>query len=133
MDSFDPPSKWNSNARARDRKRLVWIAAALVLFGASTSRARDLDAENLRWLAQAEKNAGNVAAIHLVEAYQAIAMTTTSPQISSAREWSESFCTRATDQFMWDRKWRLIVYVPGRDQPAHSCRIPTKPERLNAE
>lgn len=133
MDAFDPPSKWESCAGARDRKRLLWIVAAMILFGASTSRASDLDAENLRGLAQAERNAGKVVAVHVVEAYQAIAITTTSPQISAAREWSESFCTRATNQFTWDRKWRLIVYVPGHDQPAHSCRIPTKPERLNAE
>ena len=133
MNSFDPPSKWNLNAGARDGKRLFRIvAAALVIFGASASSARDLDAENLRRLAQAERNAGNVAAVHLVEAYQAIAITTTLPH-SSAREWSESFCRRATNQFMWDRKWRLIVYVQEHDQPAHSCRIPTKPERLNEE
>lgn len=132
MSKFAPSSKRNSSGVRRKTSSCL-VAAAIALFGASTSRAGDLDAENLRWLAQAERNAGKVVAIHLVEAYQAIAMTTASPHIISAREWSESFCERATNQFTWDRRWRLIVYTPERDQPAHSCRIPSKPERLNAE
>jgi hypothetical protein len=111
----------------------LWFAAISAWFATSAGVARGHDAENLRLLAHSEKNAGRVVAMHLVEAYRAIGVTTAHPQIGLAREWGESFCARASSAFTWDHSWSLIVYADRGEQPAHSCRIPTTPNRLNAQ
>jgi hypothetical protein len=111
---------------------LLFFAAILAWF-ATSAVARGLDTENLRLLAHSEKNAGRVIGMHLVEAYHAIGVTTAHPQIGLAREWGESFCARASSAFTWDQSWSVIVYADQDEHPAHSCRIPTTPDRLNAQ
>jgi hypothetical protein len=113
--------------------RRTYCTGATVLLSAWTAHAQDGDADHLRQLAEAERIAGRVTAIHLVEAYHALGVSTVRAQTESPRAWAEAFCAHASREFTWNGVWRVIVYAPKEDHPAHTCRIPTSPDRLNLD
>jgi hypothetical protein len=91
-------------------------------------------------MAQAEKDAGRVSGFRLVEPYRAIGVTTapsagrSSPQFEAetARDWAEGFCTAASRDFQWNRRWKLIVYAYGQPHCFYSCVIPKTAQHLES-
>jgi hypothetical protein len=113
------------------------VGASLIVFAAAIAHAEVGDADALRGMAQAEKDAGRVSRFHLVEPYRALGVTTApsvprnaAAEVEAAREWAERFCGAASRDFQWDRRWKLIVYAHGQPHRAYSCLIPKMAQRL---
>ncbi|HKN29208.1 MAG TPA: hypothetical protein VJY34_15505 [Roseiarcus sp.] len=113
--------------------RRLSLAALLIVFIAATSEAQQVDdADALRGLAQAEKDAGRVSHFNIVEVYRAIFVTappsatraTREVEAEIAQSWAQEFCARASRELHWERRWKLIVYAHGQAQRSYSCVIP---------
>jgi hypothetical protein len=111
--------------------RLFLRGAPLLVLAATIAHAEVGDADALRGMAQAEKDAGRVSGFRVVEPYRAIGVTT-APSVArtsaeaeaeAAREWAKRFCAAASRDFQWDRRWRLIVHAYGQPHPAYTCVI----------
>jgi hypothetical protein len=110
-------------------RRLV-VGASLIIL-ATTADAQAGDANALRGMAQAEKDAGRVSSFRVVEHYHAIGVTTAPPaaraspeaEAETARIWAERFCADASRDFKWSRRWRLIVYPSGQAHRSFTCVI----------
>jgi hypothetical protein len=130
-----PQQKYWSGVRAIDplrSARRLSLAALLVVFIAATSDAQVGEADALRGMAQAEKDAGRVSQFHIVEVYRAIGVTVPPSATRSAREveaeiarnWAQEFCARASRDLHGGHRWKLIVYASGQAQRSYSCVIP---------
>jgi hypothetical protein len=94
------------------------LGAPLVLLAAAIAHAEVGNADTLRRIAQAEKDAGRVSSFRVVETYRAIGVTTAPPvtrastevSAEAAREWAKRFCAAAAQDYQWDHRWRLTVY-----------------------
>ena len=111
-------------------RRFLLGAPFIIL--AWTAHAEVGDAEALRSMAQAAKDAGHLSSFHVVESYRAIGVTTAPSatrnnfevEAKIAREWGNTFCAAASRDFQWNRRWRLIVYASGQSRLTYSCLIP---------
>ena len=123
------------------------FAAGRFLLGAPfiilawTAHAEVGDAEDLRSMAQAAKDAGDLSSFHVVESYRAIGVTTAPSATQNdfeveakiAREWGNTFCAAASRGFEWNRRWRLIVYASGQSHITYSCLIPKAAQHLERD
>jgi hypothetical protein len=112
--------------------------APLIVFAAATAHAEVADADALRGMAQAEKDAGRLSGFHVAEPYRVIGVTT-APSMArasaegraeAAREWAKRFCAAASRDFQWDHRWRLVVYAHGQVHSPYSCVIRKTAQRL---
>ena len=111
--------------------RQLLLSASFIIF-AATAHAEIGDANALRGMAQAEKDAGRVSTFRVVEPYRAIGVTTAPPaaaaspeaEAEAAREWATRFCAAASRDFQWERRWKLMVYAHGQPHRPYSCMIP---------
>ena len=118
-------------------RRLLFGAPSIVL-AAAIAHAEVGDADALRGMAQAEKDAGRVSGFHVVEPYRVIGVTTApsmarasaEAKAEAAREWAKKFCAAASRDFQWDRRWKLIVYAHGQPHSSYSCVILKTAQRL---
>jgi hypothetical protein len=107
------------------------LGPPLVLLAAVIAHAEVGNADTLRRIAQAEKDAGRVSSFRVMETYRAIGVTTAPPatrastEVSAevAREWAKRFCAAAAQDYQWDHRWRLTVYAHGQPRPAYTCSI----------
>jgi hypothetical protein len=89
----------------------------------------------------AEKDAGHLSGFAVVEFYRAIGVTTApsatrkSPEVEAeiARDWAKTFCTAASRDFQWNRRWKLIVYASGQSHRTYSCVIARTTEHLKRD
>jgi hypothetical protein len=114
--------------------RRFLLAALLISFTGAPSDAQVSDANVLRGMAQAERDAGRVSRFHLVKLYGAIGVTMAPPatratrevEAEIARKWAQEFCASASRDRHWDRRWKVIVYAYGQAQRSSACVIPLR-------
>jgi hypothetical protein len=111
--------------------RRLLLGAPLIVLAAAIAHAEVGDADALRGMAQAEKDAGRVSGFHVVELYRVIGVTaapsmaraSAEAKAEAAREWAKKFCAAASRDFRWDHRWKLIVYAHGQPHSSYSCAI----------
>ena len=118
--------------------RRFLLGAPSIVLAAGIAHAEVGDADALRGMARAEKDAGRVSWFRVVESYRAIGVTTApsmalasaEAEAEAAREWAKRFCAAASRDFQWDHRWKLVVYAHGQPHSSYSCVILKTAQRL---
>ncbi len=112
----------------------------MLLFACATLQAQVTDTDALRQMGQSDKDAGRISTFRVVEPYRAMAAVlfrsharTNRESEAAARSWAADFCTRASNGFQWERRWRLTAYVNNASGPIFTCFIPSEEASIGDE